>query len=510
MHPPPASDEAMPPIFLPAGPNEEDRGVRQRPSRLARLFKLDVYGTSLLSRRAAFEMNRAALVLLIILAFETTLWAAVFNLVFYADINSFGGWTIAAILFGLVFGFIIVAFDQSFLVMDTKGKGWIRLIGSAAIRVGAILLAVVAAGGVLDLIFFEQPIERRIEEENLRWFLVAMSTELYERELALEDHETQRATAQAEAEELQQAEARLPKLKRELQATEGAVSGARASLELLDQQKQTTLSAVEQLTNRLVGAMDVPEEDSARIQNRLLVLRNQLEETKQSIVKQEGFKASAGLRATQLRDSIKAIEERINNLRKKRKDRLSAQDLEDKKHREEQRKSRKALQHWVDRYRIAAEKESLLDDPAITGLLGEESTPPRPDVFQRYRILNDLKAGAPPLWPPTTTSNVERLRQEFNLLDPPRCSEVPPGQKMPDHCRSARVYWFGFWLLFGVAALVPSMALLMKVALSSEDTKAYYSRVHQAAVGNSDALEQLAADQNWGRVAELKIEVAHE
>ncbi len=117
---PPTPAPELPPIYLASDSASRSRRPEEMPSWLARRFRLDVFGHSLLSRRAVFEMNRAAVVLLIILVFETTLWFAVFNSIFYADLKTFGEITWLAAFLALVFG-LIIALTSCHFGLSTKG-----------------------------------------------------------------------------------------------------------------------------------------------------------------------------------------------------------------------------------------------------------------------------------------------------------------------------------------------------------------------------------------------------
>lgn len=487
----PSPPEALPPIFLRSDPVGQPREPEAQPSRWAQLFKLDVFGTSLLSRRAAFEMNRAALILRLVLIFEILLWTAFFNLIFYADIG-WGRWTVVAGFLGMIVGSVIVHFDQSFLVMDTERS----LRFPSFIRLVAILSSAVAAGIVLDLIFFAQPIDQRSEEENLRWYLVAFSAELYGREMALEEHEKDRASAAHDRDRRESAEDTKRRLKEDLNRAIGRKRAADQNHASLKSQRSVLREELAQLKQaKLAISVEDPTGEAAL--DRYLVAEGELQNEIDALTKDISTQLRLAKTAESAISSIKAktadAQSIIDEVAENEKARRAFIDHEDFKHRSQKRRGREDLQNWVDRYRIVADKATLREDPSIKRYLGENGHPPLPNVFQRHRILRDLMKGWPPVWPSASDENIERLKTDFNLQDPPLCTSAESGAPQPGHCRSAKIYTFGYWTLFVIAALVPCMPLIMKWWLSSEDYKSYYSLNRQAAAGNQDALNQLAA-----------------
>ena len=499
----PTSEPPVPPVFLHRPPEPREPTAEERVSRPARWFRLDTFGRSLLSRRAAYEMNRTGVVLLVIFAFESFLWAAVFNSVFYADIGIIGGWTPIAVLLGLVYGALVVFFDQSFVVMDTttpaKALGWAHLripswLLPAFFRGFVIVVSVVAAAGVLDLILFAQPIDRRIEEENLRWYLVAFSRELEKPPLtndevapgtAKDEHftkkvkEIDRKTEEKTTLKLNVA-GRASRLLQKINLAEGEIETARKGISRLE-------------SARRIRRLSSPGADLSSLDREILDLRTKVQDLQQQSTEDAAARGRALGQVKTLEGEINDLDTERQNVERQQLDFAVKEDEEVREANADQTAIQDRVKAWVDRYRLVSDKKPLIQKLPVPGAEDGNNHPPRRDVFERYRVLRDLKHGWPPSWPATSDAKIARLKQEFALGDPPLCDDSSLDAVPPGHCRSAWTYTRGYWLLFLIAGVVPSMALASKLLLSSSDTKTYYSLVSQARAGNGDALDQLAS-----------------
>lgn len=476
------------------------------PSKLARLFRLDVFGTSLLTRRAGMEMNLAASILSLIFLFEGVVWSCFFHAVFYSDITLPGLKTIPACALGFTYALLIVLFDRLFFIEDwtyrpsrtteslaTTQVAWLVAQGlKIVIRAGIILLSAIAVGAVIDLILFQQPIERRIQEENLRWYLVAFAADLdfadparIELNQSLERQQLQENLDHAHEQKLSIL-ASIPEVVKEQTLARVALENIHDEIARLNQKIRQLQGTSTKDVDPNDPRDEAPEDKGRNLEHQLITARSKERRLESEF-------AAATTRVETSRTELEAVETTIISIQKSLQEETARRD-----------EQRKRYLDAFNYYRATGDNDDFLE--LLQADLGAKAQiePPRPDVFERYRMLLDLATGRPPVWPEASASTLQQLKEAFELVEIPRCQDASnsdSNDSIPWRCRSARVYYRALILLLFVAAIVPSLALVMKIFFMPEQLKRYYSLKAQAASMNPDALLHFATEratsQSW-------------
>jgi hypothetical protein len=133
---------------------------------LAKYYRLDVYGDSLLSKRAASEISFVALLLTINFLFYFFAWTSVWSLILFGKL-SLSWHTIVAALGGLIFACLMLTYERQLLTADTSGR-WSQRVLPITLRVLLILTSTLIISQPVELLVFSGPINSRIHEESVR------------------------------------------------------------------------------------------------------------------------------------------------------------------------------------------------------------------------------------------------------------------------------------------------------------------------------------------------------
>jgi hypothetical protein len=492
-----AKSAARPRLFL----RPERTGRASRAPAIARWLRLDSYSDRLLTKAARHEMGLLAGLLLGVGVFELTAWTLLFNAIFHADVLETSKLSWAAAALGVLFASAIVYLDRSFLVADPAQKGHRR---AAVFRVAVVAVSALATSLAVDLIFFEKPINARRHEEQIRHELVKRAGSLHK------DWDPQAAVHAGSKEGN-------PFLVMASGAS-GDIARLQAKRDSLQRQEDEKRAEAQGLRRR-IGEIDRDiqrVERNSNPENSLLGSDPAVEKLRDRRDKLLGQAARAEDKADDLASQGSALSLRMNKASERHQnlldeaDSLVTQELQRVRDlRSKHEADSERLVAWITFLRRSNPPEKALKEEQPPG---EESAWTYQladiDLFDRFRILFDLLAGRPPLWPEGAPAELAELRQRFHLEDPAPCAEPrilalrseeePSAATEPTkpcdetawvrNQKRARFFTKCFFLLLCVAAVVPLTVLVLKLFLMPRALSCYYSLAHQAAAGDADAM----------------------
>jgi hypothetical protein len=416
----------------------------QPPSRLARLMGLHLYSNVLLTKKVRTEMNFAAGLLLMVSLFEWILWTLLFNGIYSSDIYNLGITSVLAALTALFFGFAVFWFERQMLTSGEKGRS---LALPMIFRIVYIAVAALITSQTFELMLFHKPILERAREEAIRGAAAKHYLEILDAEAAAgQASKLVQITATFEETQLAAAHAERQKEERKrnyLQAHRAA------SLTLEDAVKVSTFNSL------LAESKDRLE--------RLLKREQRAEEA--------------------LRDRLREIELARAKIVQNAGDR------------------RGLFQQWITKIRASKPGDSVND------IKGWEYQNPQPLFFEQLFLLADLREGRPADWPGAKPEVREALRNEFGFYEPSACPDLAASPRIVSTsvtleesqlrdivliCERRRsntaIFNRAWWAGLFTAMLIPMLILIIKLFLLPEELRFYYSRSHQAELGDVEAL----------------------
>jgi hypothetical protein len=473
---------------------------------LVSLFGLDVYGDSLLGRRARIEIKAAALMLLMNFLFDWGAWSLLLNAALHSQVRAIDPWTAVALVGGLVIGTSVLIYERQFFVADPRQSRW-----SAAllIRGTVIVLSALITAQPVELLFFRGPIDRRVHEEGVRQEAVALRQKL---DKALKDREER-------SKELASLPDRLgDELEgRELDSKQGALSDA-----VQERNRQNALlaqarSAENAWTSRLGqrraelstakrGPGSSPEEVD-RLQSLVEEARRQLGECR---ARRQALTVDLAAAESGLAHADKEVQQAKGEL-KQRRDQL-VQKAEMAVHQSEADRDR--LESWVTQLAKASPgaAEPIVEERVqrfaaampqlMASFLGQEPFTyryPVYDFFEQLRVLADLRSGRPPLWRGASVSMVTALKQEYGLEDVRPCGAGSAGSRRATagakgaeeepcdpvawerHQAQTHLFWISWLVIYGVALILPLLVIAMKFLVARELRDYYVEELQQRA-----------------------------
>jgi hypothetical protein len=423
----------------------------QPPGWLARRMGLHLYSNVLLTKKVRTEMNFAAGLLLLVSVFEWLLWTLLFNGIYNSDIFNLGLTTIPAVLTGIFFGFAVFWFERQMLT--TSGRGWMP--GFAMFfRLVYIGFAALITSQTFELMLFQKPIHERAREEAIR------------------EHAAKHY---------------LDVLKAEADADQASTL--------------VQITAGFETTNLEAARAERKKEEKNRnyLQSRLAATR-----TEGDAIKANQF---SGL-LSESRDRLDRLLEKERNAEGALRDRLHEIEQSRTKIVQDSGDRRALFQQWVSEI-----SKSKPGDPVAT-IKEWEFKDPKPRFFEQLFLLVDLREGRPAGWPGANPQVREALRNEFGFYEPPACPDPEASPQLAStagpqqaaelrdialDCERRRshttIFNWAWWAGLGAAMLIPLLILIIKIFLLPEELRFYYSRPHQAELGDVEALNIHQAEE---------------
>lgn len=468
----------------PAGPG-------RAPSRLARILGLDLYSGVLLGKRARTEMSFAAMLLLLVAAFELLAWSFTFNALWNGDVLYVGRGSIVAALVGALFASAVLWFERQFLVADEPPE---RRRAAAVARLLFVLFAAFINAQSLELLVFRTPIDQRAHEEQLRAKAAVDLAEVERQEQAdaaeaKNVHDRLAAEADALKIRLDEERERLNTARVNAAAAAETLTGARDELGRLEQREPaepTSATAAAAERRRLLREID--RSTAARIRSN----------------------AQLPVSGDEVRRLEDAHTESLSEAARIGRERAARSDL------------RRALfGEWVDRL-----AHSAVGEPSDGSQLPwARSAAPgdaevlerarkwhyeyqRPNAFEQLRIPWDLALAHPPRWLAGSRAIVVDLETRYGLHVPRPCAQAGEGEApaaLPcdplaweTEVTRSHVFLVTLISCHLLAVFIPLLVLVIKFFLLPQELRRYYSARHQAAAGDGDALHATIVDQRAG------------
>lgn len=514
---------------------QEPTQPRRKPGWIARAMGLAPYRGALLSDRARIELNFAAGLLLLISLFEAVLWTFLFNAIYNRDVFYVGPRLAYAVLSAAFFAVAVFWFERQILTFDDQNASRASKLSLAmVVRLLYILGAAYATSRPFELMLFREPILERAHQEAVRAEVATRLLEVQEAEVAArsasgsggssgEKASVARALAETADAERDRAD----------QLSDSAVS-SEARVAVLGAQLQKARSELSQLSGEVAYSAKVLATARQRHSEATLAgkggqiqelrlaeeqARNVHAATLRSEAAQEaevgrlaGLLAAAQVRGHGLVEQEIAAREQLAEYEKQ----AAEERVRVAKHADRQRQR---LRGWVASLRALHPSEEREDE-------NWKFTRPRPDFLEQLRILNDLRAGRPPIWTQGTAETRKLLQDEYGFTDlicpdrglasgaqggGPRTLSGSPVEvnDLASDCQHLeakrtvyrQLYLVG-WLL---ALLIPSLMIAIKKWMLPEELRFYYSRRHQAEDGDPDALRATEVDdQVQARLREMR------
>ena len=419
---------------------------------MARIYHLDVHGTSLLTRRAATEMGYVALMLTIIFVFDLAAWTLLWNMIFHAGKMHLGWLTPVAIFCGLIFAAMIFIYERQFMTADTHGR-WRKVWWPITIRLIVIAVAAAITTQPVEVMVFQGPIERRIHEESVRVEALSRLRDLKEAK-----ERSRGATGligTVEYSSFQSSEQKSEQARKEASALRAERSAQEASL----RSAQDSLRSAQ----------------TARARAR----------TPGEVARANGRIQSASKRIEQARDRIGSIAAELKGSEDNEKywneqEKTARTQMQNKQQSAEGEVQR--LQDWIAQIRKGAPGRTIYEDtgnPQKWQFQDQEY-----DFFQRLGIINDLYYGRSARWPDATAEDRKELSEEYGLKDAGGDDQEAEARRLAD----AHTFQWSYWAVVGIAAVIPLLVLALK-GLLPRDLKVYYSTREQRGAGNYESLK---------------------
>lgn len=423
---------------------------------LARLYMLDVNGTSLLTRCAAVEMKLIAIMLTINFLFDLVVWWLLWNMVFSsgqgAGLLRIVVAAVGALFCSFLFAAIIFVYERQFMTADTYHR--LRYV---LLPVGLRLIVIAAAAAIttqpFEVMVFSGPIQRRIHEESVRVEAHSRLRALEEAQAKtkaevglkdtadyqnLEDFRTKRDEAHNQLNDLRtDAQA----ARAQMQSAEAAIRSAQASAARARTRGQAIWAS-----RRLAAARsryDQAQADASAAEARVKVVEADEKNLSSEVDKTTGVVSA--------------------------KEGLAQQDV-------------KRLQDWVTQVRNAKAGDRVVEnrDQAPRWEFEDQDY----DFFQRLGVINDLYFGRPARWLDVPPADRKKLADLFSLSEVDERDALTKARLEAD----AHTFSLSYWAVISLAAVFPLLLLAFK-GLLPDDLKMYYSLAEQQRAGNFEALK---------------------
>lgn len=408
---------------------------------LARLYRLNVYGKSLLTRSAAFELRFIAVMLTIIFLFDFAAWTLFWDMVFYNGRIEFGFLTPLAWFLATLIALMIVIYERGFMVTDLSQlfRGWIitfKLLSAITLRIIVIGVAAYITAQPVEIVTFRGQIENRIHETGIRREAVSRLRDLQKAE-ALSHIEGLAGTSQKK--ELDDANAVLSdvrgveaQLQGELSNAQKAEQGAVASLNRARaayagaRNKQAAQARINAAAGRLEAARQKVTDAAARVAGHKTRLETAQGDRDKAITKVEGLQNEAKGDAERVRDWLVQLRHEPFSLEVIRENRQGGD--------------------WTYR---------------------DEDY----DLFQRQAVIDDMYHGRPPRWKDASEKDKSDIAEKFGFGE--------TQEELERRAIEATTFRKSYWAVFLVAFMLPLLVMAYKLLLPKAITD-YYSAEMQS------------------------------
>lgn len=418
---------------------------------LAKLYLLNVNGTSLMTTRAAMEIKLIAVMLTINFIFDLVVWTSLWNMVFYTGKWVLGPRSVLAFFCGFLFAAIIFVYERQFMTADTYRR-FSKVWAPVSIRIAIIAIAAAITTQPFEVMIFSGPVERRIHEESVR-------VEALSRLRALEDAVVK--TRGDTGLEGTIAAKTLEEAKNDLQKARDATTEFATDAQQARSDQRNAESSIRSAQQQAARARTRGQAIAAN--RRLVAARERFENAR-----------SAGDRA----DAQAAESKKTEGLREK--DVAAAQGVI-RGTEELAEKDVKRLQDWITQIRNAKPGARIVENRQETPRWEYEDQDY--DFFQRLGVINDLYYGRPARWLGINPEERVKLSKAYSLSEVDLNDALNRERMHAD----AKTFQYSYWAVIGIAAVIPLLLLALK-GLLPVDLKRYYSTEAQKAAGNYEAL----------------------
>lgn len=427
-----SENRPLPPRIVVDDPDDQLDGIL---GWIVRWCQLDNYGSTLLNRNAAISMKAVAVLLAVNFVFDLGAWWLLFNAVFGGGQGAFdlGVHSIFAMLFSLLISVVILIYERQFMTADISAQKS-RFALPVLMRIVVIMMAAAITTQPVELMFFKGPIERRIHEESIRLEAVTRLKHWQEAEkrqslAGVPDYYREN---QKNAEEIKlQAEQKLRSLQSDLRAAESSQSRAQRWLT----SSRARLSSVEQQFK------DYWNRQVALAQDALSAATSKVESLKQQIGDQ-------GI-------VVKNTETGVETAKVEVKTQVDSAVKESGR-----------VRDWIAIVRQSKRGVSVTEPNGGDWFFRDQTY----DFFEQLRVLSDLRNARPARWPEAGAEDREALAKTFNFKS--------PVDEESEAKIDAVFYAYSYWVVFGIAFVIPVLLLAFKL-LQPQELRDYYSKREQ-------------------------------
>jgi hypothetical protein len=476
---------------------------------LAKLYHLDSFRGSLMTRRVAVGLKYGAFVLTVILLFDIAAWGLFFNAIFHStgDQLDFDGVTVLALFFAVLISIAIFVYEREFFCTDLTERKVLRKWFAVAGRVLIMLVAAYMTSRPVELLVFRGPIQRRTHEEQTLVEAVRLREQRRQQKTRTDELATERQNVDQEiqnsatgkrhgslSEDLVSVKTdlvgetqRRNESERSMNAAARDAMTARNQAEAARSDENSFASRMRRLRERLDGmAADDPQREA---------VGQQLAQATRSRNRAAGRRAAAQSRASAAeaarqrhQTAFESAQQRISEL-SARQTVVSGELGTTTKQLEDLSQTRRGA---VEIKRQSVEQSEADLREFMARVVGSGGAAPvvyknyryqlQPyDFFQQLRIIEDISAGRPARWLApldVKKDTVKELAVPYVFED----DRITVERLRAEGVLFSKIHW----VTTAVAVLIPLLILLMKVLMPA-DLRVYYSNELQALGGQPEA-----------------------
>lgn len=406
---------------------------------LARIYRLDTNGLSLLTRAAAFELRFVAVMLTVIFLFDFAAWTLFWNMIFYGGHLALGLKTLLAMILAALIATMVVLYERGFMVSDMSqlfrsSGATVKLLGALLLRIGVIAVSAYVTAQPVEIVAFSGAIENRIHEESVLREAVGRLRDLRKAEVeaaGLADSIQIREFKNAKDKlgDVQQEDGRL---RARLESSKKAESAAAGSL-------QRARAAYSSSRNKVAA------------ERRISYFASRLEDARREVSNAEGALQAHAVTINSAREDKNTLQEKIEGLQ-----------LQGKENVERVRDWLIQLRNEGRRQEDIVEKGSRQD---LWTFRDQEY-----DFFQRQSVIDDLYYGRPPRWKDASETDKTEIAEKFGFGE--------TQEELNRRRIEAETFAKSYKAVFMVAFVLPLLVMAYKL-LFPKDLTNYYSNEMQ-------------------------------